>query len=75
MTIFFESVDFFSPFENMDVCRKRALRKVCDKTILLDETVEVKQALVWRLSHGGKEDKRETVLSMSKKEINETIMR
>ena len=59
----------------MDVMRQRALRKVCDKTVLLDETVEVKRALVWRMSHAGKEDKRETVLSMSKKEINETIMR
>ena len=59
----------------MDNIKQRALQKVCDNAVLLDETREVKEAIIWKMLYNGAEDERETVLSMSKEQINTTITR
>ena len=59
----------------MDNIKQRALQKVCDKAVLLDETREVKEAIIWKMLYNGAEDERETVLSMSKEQINTTLLR
>ena len=66
------SVVYF--IEKRRIVKERALRKHCDSTILLDEELTVKKALIWKLNYEGEEQKREFVKSMSKEEIRAAIM-
>ena len=52
-----------------------AHRKVREKTVLLDETVQVKQTLVWKILYDAADDMRDTVLKMSRAELNATLAR
>ena len=49
----------------MDTAEKRARQIVCDKKVLLDETWEVKRALIWKILYDGAEDTRKIVMDMS----------
>ena len=59
--------------ENLEFLQILAHRKVCEKTVLLDETAKVKQALIWKILYDAAEDKREIVLKMSREELNAAL--
>ena len=52
---------------------ERALKRFCESTVLLDEEINVKRALIWKMEYDSKSDKREVVRNMSKDEINEIV--
>lgn len=62
-------------YENFRIPQMMAHQKVREKTILSDETTEVKQALVWKILYDGAEDKRDIVLKMSRAELNAALVR
>ena len=59
----------------MGAAEERAHQRVAEKAALLDETSEFKRALIWKVLYDGAEDKRGTVLAMSREEIHSTIVR
>ena len=52
---------------------KCALRQVCDKNFLFDQTLETKRALIWKMEYDSAEDKREVVCFLSKEEVNQCL--
>ena len=61
--------------ENFDILEMMAHRKVREKTFLLDEIIDVKQALVWKILYDAAEEKRDTVSKMSRADLNEALVR
>ena len=55
--------------------RARALQAFCDKAVLLDETSEVKKALIWKVLHDAAEENRAAISAMTKEQINEALKR
>ena len=59
--------------EDRTCIEEQAFKKFCESTVLLDETMNVKRALVWKLDYSSKGDDREVVQNMSKEEINDIV--
>ena len=61
--------------ESMDNMIARALQTYCDKAVLLDETSEVKKALIWKVLYDAAEENRVAVSAMTKQQMNKALMR
>ena len=61
--------------ENFRILQMMAHQKVREKTFLLDETTQVKQALAWKILYDAAEEKRDIVLKMSRAELNSALVR